>query len=52
MTSSMPSPLQVFISYSHRDEDLREELDIHLANLKRQGKIQAWHDRAIEAGAE
>lgn len=45
-------PLQVFISYSHRDEDLREELDLHLSNLRRQGKINAWHDRAIEAGAE
>ncbi|WP_242043618.1 tetratricopeptide repeat protein [Leptolyngbya sp. FACHB-671] len=52
MTSSVPPPLQVFISYSHKDEELREELDIHLANLKRQGKIGVWHDRAIEAGAE
>ncbi|MBD2059038.1 tetratricopeptide repeat protein [Oculatella sp. FACHB-28] len=52
MTSSVPPPLQVFISYSHKDEELREELDVHLANLKRQGKIGAWHDRAIEAGAE
>ena len=25
---------------------------MHLANLKRQRKIQAWHDRAIEAGTE
>ncbi|WP_254721709.1 toll/interleukin-1 receptor domain-containing protein [Kovacikia minuta] len=25
---------------------------MHLANLKRQGKIRAWHDRAIEAGTE
>ena len=46
------SPCKVFISYSHRDEVLREELDVHLANLKRQEKIQAWHDRAIEAGTE
>jgi tetratricopeptide (TPR) repeat protein len=52
MTLPVSPPLQVFISYSHKDEELREELDIHLANLKRQGKIQAWHDRAIEAGAE
>lgn len=44
--------MEVFISYSHKDEDLREELDIHLSNLKQQGKIAAWHDRAIEAGAE
>ncbi len=45
-------PVSIFISYSHKDEALREELDIHLANLKRQGKIQAWHDRTIEAGTE
>ncbi len=45
-------PLLVFISYSHNDDDLREELDLHLSNLKRQGKIKPWHDRAIEAGAE
>ncbi len=44
--------VEVFISYSHKDDDLRQELDIHLANLKRQGKITAWHDRAIEAGEE
>jgi hypothetical protein len=45
-------PINVFISYSHKDEDLREELDVHLALLKRQGKILAWQDRAIEAGTE
>ncbi len=45
-------PIEVFISYSHKDEELREELDVHLSSLKRKGKIQAWHDRAIEAGAE
>ncbi|WP_421656648.1 hypothetical protein [Leptothermofonsia sp. ETS-13] len=47
-----PPPLSVFISYSHKDEDLREKLGDHLANLKRQGKIQVWHDRAIKAGTE
>lgn len=49
---SNPAPINVFISYSQRDEDLRHELDIHLANLKRQGKIHAWHDRDIEAGTD
>jgi hypothetical protein len=47
-----PAPIDVFISYSHKDNDLRAELDIHLSNLKRQGKIAAWQDRAIEAGTE
>jgi len=45
-------PLSVFISYAHRDEDLKDELVMHLATLKRQGKIKAWQDRDIEAGAE
>ncbi|ABW33414.1 TIR domain-containing protein [Acaryochloris marina] len=52
MIPDADDPLKVFISYSHKDDDLREELVTHLANLKRQGKIAAWHDRAIEAGEE
>jgi AAA-like domain/TIR domain len=51
--SVLPSaPLNVFISYSHKDDDLREELVVHLANLQHQGKILAWTDRGIEAGTE
>jgi TIR domain len=46
------SQIEIFISYSHKDDKLREELNIHLANLKRQRKIVAWHDREIEAGEE
>ncbi|MBT9310637.1 TIR domain-containing protein [Leptothoe kymatousa] len=45
-------PLNVFISYSHRDEDLKEELEVHLSTLKRQKKIKPWQDRSIEAGTE
>jgi hypothetical protein len=50
--NSEAQPITVFVSYSHKDEALREELDVHLANLKRQNKISAWNDRAIEAGTE
>jgi hypothetical protein len=39
-------------SYSHADEALRNELEIHLASLKRQGLIDTWHDRRILAGQE
>ena len=39
-------------SYSHKDEDLRDRLEVHLATLKRQGVIEAWHDRRIVAGEE
>ncbi|MCY7391159.1 MAG: TIR domain-containing protein [Leptolyngbyaceae cyanobacterium CAN_BIN12] len=49
---SQPQPIAVFVSYSHYDEVLREELESHLSNLRRQGKIAAWNDRAVEAGTE
>lgn len=45
-------PIEVFIAYSHRDEDLKDELYVHLANLTRQRKIYPWQDRAIEAGTD
>ncbi|NJL50145.1 MAG: toll/interleukin-1 receptor domain-containing protein [Leptolyngbyaceae cyanobacterium SM2_5_2] len=45
--------LDIFISYSHRDEGLKDELvNYHLKPLKRDGKINTWQDRDIEAGAE
>ena len=40
----------LFFSYSHKDEELRNELEVHLSMLKRQGLISAWHDRRIGAG--
>ena len=42
----------VFFSYSHVDESLRDQLEVHLAMLKNQGLIEAWHDRRIKAGDE
>lgn len=42
----------VFFSYSHKDEELRNQLEAHLALLKNQGLIDAWHDRRIIAGDE
>ena len=42
--------VKVFFSYSHKDEELRNELEAHLALLKRQGIIASWHDRRISAG--
>jgi hypothetical protein len=40
----------VFFSYSHKDEALRNQLEIHLAMLTRQGVISTWHDRRLIAG--
>ena len=44
--------LNVFISYSHKDEDLLKDLEEHLALLMREGKIRSWHDREITAGED
>lgn len=43
---------KLFFSYSHRDEGLRDQLETHLALLKRQGVIEAWHDRRLLVGSE
>jgi TIR domain-containing protein len=41
---------RVFLSYSHKDEGFRDQLETHLAMLKRQGFVEIWHDRRIVAG--
>lgn len=44
--------IEVFVSYSHKDETLRKKLDDHLIGLKQQGVISLWHDRKIIPGRE
>jgi parallel beta-helix repeat protein len=44
--------IEVFFSYSHKDEEMRDELEKHLSILKHRGLISAWHDRKIDAGEE
>lgn len=44
--------VDLFYSYSHKDEELREQLDGHLALLRRRGVLRVWHDREISAGDE
>lgn len=44
--------VELFFSYAHKDEGLRDELATHLKMLQRQGVITAWHDRQITAGSE
>ncbi|MDP1658758.1 MAG: TIR domain-containing protein [Methylotenera sp.] len=43
---------KIFISYSHKDETHRSELEVHLAMLKRKNIVSVWHDRKIVAGDE
>jgi len=41
---------EVFFSYSHKDEKMREKLEKHLSALRRENVIAAWHDRKIMPG--
>ena len=47
-----PKSIEIFFSYSHNDEMMRDELAKRLAHLKQQGLITEWHDREIEAGRD
>jgi hypothetical protein len=44
--------LRLFLSYSHKDDKLRQELSAHLSPLRQQGLIAEWTDRKIGAGSE
>jgi hypothetical protein len=48
----VPNKPSKSFSPTHKDEDLRDELEKHLSILKRQGVITAWYDRNITAGTE
>lgn len=43
-------PISLFYSYSHKDEELRNELGDHLVALERAGLIEVWHDREMLPG--
>ena len=45
-------PIEVFFSYAHEDEELKDKLADQLAILQRLGVITKWHDRMIVAGTE
>lgn len=44
--------VEMFYSYAHEDEALRNELEKHLKGLQRAHLITSWHDREILAGEE
>ncbi len=50
--AGLASAVEVFYSYSHKDEKLRDELEKSLTMLKREGIITGWHDRKIGGGDE
>lgn len=50
--NSKESIIEVFLSYSHEDEPLCNQLLNHLSSLRQQGMIKKWHDRQIRGGKE
>jgi hypothetical protein len=55
MAASPPAPtpsIEVFFSYAHEDEVLRDALATHLRLLEPQRVIAGWHDRRIPPGGE
>jgi len=44
--------IEVFFSYSHKDEKMRDKLEKHLSILRRENVIAGWHDRKIMPGTE
>ncbi len=43
-------PVDLFYSYAHEDESLRDELAGHLKIMERRKVIRSWHDRRIVPG--
>jgi tetratricopeptide (TPR) repeat protein len=52
MPGPPPHAVEVFYSYAHKDEELRNKLAEHLGSLRRQGYITQWHDRLIQPGTD
>ncbi len=46
----MGQEVRIFVSYSHKDEALRDQVVTHLGLLLRQGFVAVWHDRKIPPG--
>jgi hypothetical protein len=44
--------LRIFFSYSQTDQQLRDQLDKHLAPLKRESLVETWHDRKLTPGQD
>ncbi len=45
-------PFDIFISYAHKDRKLRDELAVHLGNLRNQQVISDWYDGDLIPGTE
>lgn len=52
MAHKKDNSIEIFVSYSHKDERLKNDLIAHLSVLEREGLVKDWHDRKIAPGVE
>jgi hypothetical protein len=52
MPTSAEKRKKVFVSYSHRDSEWLERLQVHLRPLERRGLVELWNDKKIRPGDE
>jgi hypothetical protein len=52
MSITSSSPIEIFLSYAHEDEDLKNKLETHLSILRKNNFINTWSEREILAGTE
>src|SRR5215813_4630980 len=52
MPTSAEERKKVFVSYSHRDREWLERLQVHLRPLERRGLVELWDDTKIRPGDE
>ncbi len=43
MTLWSKRPFEIFFSYSHKDQRLRDQLETQLSLLKREGLVTSWY---------
>lgn len=46
------TPVEIFCSYAHKDEELQKALRAHLSSLEHQGRVFLWHDRLLAPGMD
>ena len=52
MGGSTGCGVRIFISYSHEDRELKEQLNKSLSALRRSSKVEVWSDREIAPSAD
>jgi hypothetical protein len=45
-------PIEIFVCYARKDEKFVKKIKTHLNPLQRQGRVNIWHDRNINAGIQ